>query len=61
MMLQNPWLPLALPFAFVSISASVAPEQWLNTFDPAERFITLFILAMFAVFTLAAAALDESV
>lgn len=60
-MYQNYWLPLALPISFVSISASVAPDQWLDTFAQSERFIILFILAILAVATLAAAAMDESV
>lgn len=57
---QNYWLPLALPISFVSISASVAPDQWLDKFAQDERFIILFILAILAVVTLAAAAMDES-
>ena len=60
-MSQNHWLPVAVPASFVSISASVAPNQWLADFAQKERFVVLFLLAILAVVTIAAAMVDESV
>ncbi|MBD2256149.1 hypothetical protein [Pseudanabaena sp. FACHB-2040] len=59
-MQQDYWLPLALPVSFVSISASIAPQQLLETLNQGDRFVVLFFLAILAVFTLVAAAMNEA-
>ncbi|MBD0336482.1 MAG: hypothetical protein ICV62_13415 [Cyanobacteria bacterium Co-bin13] len=57
---QDYWLPLALPISFVSISASIAPEQLLDKLDQSDRFIVLVFLAFLAIFVLVVAAVDET-